>query len=79
MDALRSQGEARNVVEHARARGPQTITKNGRVAAVLVSTHEPDCKAEHKNSLAEFFAASPLAGSGVVFSRLRTPARENDL
>jgi len=53
------------VIERARSDGPQTITKNGRTAAVVVSAEEWERKAKRKGSLAEFFANSPLRGADI--------------
>ncbi len=51
------------VVEKARADGPQTITKNGHVAVVVVSAEEWEKKTKRSGSLADFFAESPLRGA----------------
>src|ERR1039457_6431618 len=48
------------VIERAVATGPQTITRNGRPAAVVVSVDEWTRKSRRKGYLAEFFATSPL-------------------
>jgi prevent-host-death family protein len=50
------------VVERAISEGPQTITRKGRTAAVLVGAEEWQRKTNRAGSLAEFFAASPLRG-----------------
>lgn len=57
------------LLEQARAEGPQTITKHGRTAAVVVSAEEWERKTRRTGSLAEFFAASPLRGSGIEIER----------
>ncbi len=57
------------VIEKARSEGPQTITRNGRRAAVLVDAGEWDRKTKREGTLAEFFAASPLRGSGIKLDR----------
>jgi prevent-host-death family protein len=67
------------LVERARACGPQLIFKNGRVAAVLVSTRDWERKIGSAGSLVEFFAASPLRGSGLAVERARDTPREIDL
>jgi prevent-host-death family protein len=61
------------VIEKARSLGPQTITRNGRVAAVVVAAEGREKKT--KGSLAEFFASSPLRGSGLKIGRLRGGVR----
>ena len=67
------------LIERARDRGPQTITRNGRVAAVVVSADEWERKTKRTGNLAEFFAASPLRDSGLVITRSKDAARELDL
>ena len=57
------------LIEQARARGPQTITQNGRTTAVVVSAEEWERKTKRSGNLAEFFAASPLRGSELVIER----------
>jgi prevent-host-death family protein len=68
-------GEARakfsEVIEKARSLGPQTITRNGRKAAVIVAAEEWEPKTKRKGNLAEFFASSPLRNSGLRIDRLR--------
>lgn len=51
------------LVESARMLGPQTITRNGRKAAVIVAAEEWERKSKRVGNLADFFAASPLRGS----------------
>lgn len=58
------------VIEKANSEGPQTITRNGRRAAVLVAVKEWERRTKRKGSLADFFAASPLRGSGINLERL---------
>jgi len=67
------------LIERARARGPQTITRNGRAAAVLVSAEEWERKTKRTGNLAEFFAASPLRESGLVVEHAKELARDIDL
>ena len=57
------------VIEKARESGPQTITKNGRTAAIVVSPAEWQRRTERVGTLADFFAASPLRGSGLKVRR----------
>lgn len=63
------------LIERARARGPQTITKNGRRAAIVVSPEEWQRKTERAGTLADFFAASPLRNSGLKIKRGKQPPR----
>lgn len=66
----------------ARERGPQRVTKHGRTAVVVLSAEEyerlSNAKAR-KGSLAQFFADSPLAGSGIRLGRRRDYGRAVDL
>jgi prevent-host-death family protein len=57
------------VIELAKSEGPQTITRHGREAVVVVAAEEWARKTKRKGSLAEFFAASPLRGSGLKVNR----------
>jgi prevent-host-death family protein len=63
------------VLERAITKGPQTITRNGRPAAVVVSVEEWLRKSRRKGNLAELFAASPLRASGVSVEREKPRAR----
>jgi prevent-host-death family protein len=59
------------VIERAQSDGPQTITRKGRKAAVVVDAEEWERKTKRRGSLAEFFASSPLRGSGLQVKRVR--------
>jgi prevent-host-death family protein len=59
------------VIEEARTRGPQTITRHGRKAAVVVAADEWERKTKRVGTLAEFLAASPLGGSGLKVGSLK--------
>jgi prevent-host-death family protein len=63
------------LIETARVRGPQTITKNGRTAAIVVSPDEWLRKTERIGTLADFFAASPLRQSGLRIDRAKQAPR----
>jgi prevent-host-death family protein len=67
------------VIEKAQSRGPQTITRNGHDAAVVVSAEEWARKTKRVGTLADFLAASPLRGSGVVIERLKDVPQDIDL
>lgn len=67
------------VIERARLGGPQTITKNGRTAVVVVDAQEWERKIRRTGNLAEFFAASPLRGSGMRTRRAKDRPRKVDL
>jgi prevent-host-death family protein len=67
------------LVERTRDSGPQLITKNGRKAAVMVSVEEWDRRTRRAGNLAEFFAQSPLRGSGLKVPRRRDGFRKVEL
>ncbi len=67
------------VIEKAQSGGPQTITRNGRKAVVVVAAEEWERKTKRVGSLAEFFAASPLRRSGIQIRRVRDRPRKVDL
>ncbi len=64
------------VVARAESRGPQTITRHGRRAAVVVSAEEWERKTKRAGNLAEFLAASPLRSSGLKVRRRKDRPRE---
>jgi prevent-host-death family protein len=56
----------------ARLRGPQRITKHGKEAVVVIPTEQYEQllrRARQPQRLVEFFAKSPLAGSGIRLDR----------
>ncbi len=67
------------IIERAMSEGPQTITRNGRTAAVVVGAEEWQRKTQRVGTLAEFFAASPLRGSGLKLRRIKGRLRKIDL
>ncbi len=67
------------VIERARLSGPQTITRNGRRAVVVVAAEEWERKTKRRGHLAEFFAASPLRRSGLNVTRRKDAPRKVDL
>lgn len=67
------------LIERARIKGPQTITRRGRSAVVVVSLEEWERKSKRAGSLAEFLASSPLRGSRLTTKRRRDRARKVDL
>jgi PHD/YefM family antitoxin component YafN of YafNO toxin-antitoxin module len=58
------------------SQGPQTITQNGRIAAVVVSPVEWERTTQRTENLAEFFAASPLRGADLTLERRTDGPRE---
>ena len=62
------------IIERAKSEGPQTITKHGRTAAIVVGIEEWKRKTHRVGNLAQFFAASPLPGSGLKITRFQGSA-----
>jgi prevent-host-death family protein len=77
--------EAKNkfseVIEKARSEGPQTITRHGRNAVVVVDAKawERSLQRKTSGSFGDFLRASPLRDSGLEITRLRGGIREIDL
>jgi prevent-host-death family protein len=67
------------VIERAQSGGPQTITKHGRMAVVVVAAEEWERKTKRVGNLSEFLAASPLRGSGMRTKRVKDRPRKVDL
>jgi prevent-host-death family protein len=67
------------VIERAMSEGPQTITRKGRTAAVIVGAEEWERKTHRAGNLAEFLAASPLRGSGLIVRRGKERPRKLEL
>lgn len=62
------------VIYRAQSEGPQTVTRNGHKAVVVVDAAEWQRRTERVGTLADFFASSPLRGSGLKLPR-RTLSR----
>jgi prevent-host-death family protein len=67
------------VVDNALKKGPQVITRHGRKAVVVVAADEWERKKQRRGTLADFFAASPLRGSGLEIERPQDLPRDLDL
>lgn len=67
------------LLDQAQSQGPQTITRHGHKAAVVVSVEEWERKTKRVGSLAEFFSTSPLPGSGLKVKRSKEKLRAPDL
>lgn len=67
------------LLERARSAGPQTITRNGRETAVVVSVEEWKRRTERRGTLADFLNASPLPGSGLSLRRPKHRGRKLSL
>ena len=63
------------VIDRAQS-APQTITRNGRPSAVVVSAEEWQRKTARRGTLAEFLLASPLRGSELEIARLSDDPRD---
>jgi prevent-host-death family protein len=73
-----AQTELGEVIKRARSRGPQTIVRDGRRVAVVVSAEKRKGETKRVGNLAEFFAASPLRGSGIVIERMKDRPSQMD-
>lgn len=67
------------LIENAHTQGPQTITRNGKRTAVVVDAEEWERKTQRSGTLADFFKASPLRGSGVKVRRSKKRLRVADV
>ena len=67
------------MIDRALAEGPQAVTRNGRLVVVIVSAEEWERKTRRMGNLAEFFAASPLRGSGLKIQLAKNKPRTIDL
>lgn len=67
------------LIDRALADGPQTITRHGKEAVVVVAAPEWERKTKRTGNLAEFFAASPLRDSGLTVERPVDGPRESAL
>jgi len=67
------------LIDRALSEGPQTVTRSGRTEVVVVSADEWERKTKRKGNLADFFANSPLRGSGIRMVRDKSKAREIEI
>jgi prevent-host-death family protein len=67
------------VIDRAQSKGPQIVTRSGRKSVVVVSAEEWERKTKRVGNLAEFFASSPLRGSGARVTRRKGGLRKGDL
>src|SRR6266436_5175125 len=67
------------MIARAKSDGPQTITRSGRNAVVVVAAEEWERKTKRKGNLAEFFASSPLRNSVIKIKRPTGGLRKADL
>jgi prevent-host-death family protein len=67
------------VIDRAATQGPQTVTRNGRRAVVVVAAEEWERKTRRSGNLAEFLASSPLGRSKLRVARRKDRPRKVDL
>jgi prevent-host-death family protein len=67
------------VIDRAGKKGPQTVTRNGRIAAVVVAPDEWDRKTKRAGNLAEFLRDSPLRRSRLQIERRKDRPRRVDV
>ncbi len=67
------------LVDRATHDGPQTITRNGKPTAVVMSVDEWQRRTRRRGNLAEFLAASPLPNSRLDVRRLDDLPRDSEL
>ena len=66
----------------ARSRGPQRITRHGKEAVVVIPAEDFEDlvqRLKEPKSLVQFFAKSPLVGSGINLERQRDYGRSTEL
>lgn len=67
------------VIEKALDGAPQTITRHGKTAVVVVAAAEWQRRTQRTGSLAEFLARAPLGKSGIEPRRISGKLRDVDL
>jgi prevent-host-death family protein len=67
------------IIDRALADGPQTITRKGKKAVVVVAAEEWQRKTTRTGNLAEFFAALPLRGTELKIKRSKDGPRDFQL
>lgn len=67
------------LLRKAEADGPQTITRNGKPAVVVIAATQRKAATPHKQTLVEFFQNSPLRGSGIDLERIDEQPRDIDI
>lgn len=67
------------LIERAVRKGPQTVTRHGRRAAVVVAAQEWERKATRAGTLADFLMSSPLRHSRLRIERPKDRPRKVDL
>ena len=67
------------VIDRATSRGPQTVTRNGRTAVIVVAADEWERKTRRTGNLAEFLDRSPLRQSRLRIERRKDRPRKVDV
>jgi len=68
-----------NLVDKAQHIGPQIVTKNGKVAVVVLSIEEYKKLIKPKTNLVNFFQSSPLAKEDLDLTRSKEIPRDIEL
>jgi antitoxin Phd len=68
-----------NLVDKAQHIGPQIVTKNGKVAVVVLSIDEYKKLIKPKTNLVNFFQSSPLAKEDLDLTRSKEIPRDIEL
>ncbi len=68
-----------NLVEKARSKGPQIVTKHGRETVVVLSIEEYKKLIKPKKDLVKFFQTSPLASVELDLTRTKDIPRDIEL
>lgn len=67
------------MIDRALSDGPQVVTRKGKRTVVVVPVEQWERRSKRQGNLAEFFAASPLSGSGLKIERTREAPRKATL
>lgn len=67
------------VIREAERRGPQTVTRHGRTAAIIIAAEDWRRRRKRKGTFIDFMNASPLRGSGIKIERIKDRPRDLDL
>jgi prevent-host-death family protein len=67
------------LVENARSRGPQLVTRRGKPAVVVLSAEQYQEAFSENGSILDTLLAAPRMGDALELERDRTPAREVEL
>ena len=73
---VEAKARLRVLLERLRASGHRTITERRRSSTAIVSAEEGERKTKRAGNLAEFFADSPLRGSGIEIEREESRPRD---